>query len=287
MKKSFVKTVAVGLCIPMLVGCGMNLDSDSETESSVDSSVEITSDEAASEGTSNEVSSEDVADEAATEESTEDVAAESTTSATDNPEANEDEGKVGDDKLVKKCLDGYAQYLKDHTDLWETEAVYDLDYINDDDIPDLIFGDTMANHASNIYILTYLDGNYDEVICCGAFGSYDATQYYPRLGIMRTSDTSMGCDTQYYSELTSEKEYGYKTLCHRYYYYEEDDYEEEPDESKFYLGEGEDNVVTQEEYDEYVNELVGDTQPTLFYTYNNDYGYKYLTKEALDNYFGW
>lgn len=280
MKKSFVKTVAVGLCIPMLVGCGINLDSDSETESSIDSSVEISSaeaDEAISEITSDEATSEVTSDEAASESASEEA---------DVSEDNEDSSGV-DDELVKKCLDGYVQYLKDHTDLWETEVVYDLDYINDDDIPDLIFGDTMANHASNIYILTYLDGNYDEVICCGAFGSYGVTQYYPRLGIMRTSDTSMGYDTQYYSELTSEKEYGYKTLCHRYYYYEEDDYEEEPDESKFYLGEGEDNVVTQEEYDEYVNELVGDTQPTVFYTYNNDYGYKYLTKEALDNYFGW
>lgn len=280
MKKSFVKTVAVGLCIPMLVGCGMNLDSDSETESSIDSSVEISSaeaDEAVSESTSDEATSEVTSDEAASESASEEA---------DVSEDNEDSSGV-DDELVKKCLDGYAQYLKDHTDLWGTEVVYDLDYINDDDIPDLIFGDTMADHASNIYILTYFDGNYDEVICCGAFGSYGFTQYYPRLGIMRTSDMSMGYDTQYYSELTSEKEYGYKTLCYRYYYYEEDDYEEEPDESKFYLGEGEDNVVTQEEYDEYVNDLVGDTQPTVFYTYNNDYGYKYLTKEALDNYFGW
>lgn len=277
MKKRFLKTVVACLCIPMLVGCDVNMDLNSETESDKESSAESSIDEEESEGE---------ADEATAEESTEDMATKDTTEATDMPEDNKDASESGDEELVKKCLEGYAQYLEDHTDLWETETVYALDYINDDDIPDLIFGDTFAAHASNIYILTYLDGNYDEVICCGAFGAYGATCYYPRLGIICTSDMGMGYDTEYYSELTTEKENGFKTLCHRYFYFEED-YEGDPDEIKFYIGEGEDNEVTQEEYDEYVEELVGDTEYVVFYTYENDYGYEYLTQDALDNSFGW
>lgn len=277
MKKRFLKTVVACLCIPMLVGCDVNLDMNSESDSSKESSVEDAADEAASEGE---------ADEATAEESTEDMATKDSTEADDEHEDNEKASESGDEELVKQCLEGYVQYLEDHTDLWETETVYALDYINDDDIPDLIFGDTIANHASNIYILTYLDGNYDDVICCGAFGSYGATCYYPRLGIIFNSDMGMGYDTEYYLELSSENDYGCKTLCHRYYYYEED-YEGDPDEIKFYIGEGEDKEVTQEEYDEYVKELVGDTEYVVFDTYENHYGYEYLTQEALDNIFGW
>ena len=188
--------------------------------------------------------------------------------------------------MIKKCLEGYAEYLKAHTELWQYETVYSLDYVNNDDIPDLIFGDTIANHASNIYILSYLDGNYDQVICCGPFGSYGATCYYPRLGIMYTSDVGMGYDSEYYSLLSSEKEYGFKTLCHRYFYTEED-YEDEPSESKFFIGEDEEKEITQEEYDKYVNELVEGTEYKVFSTYNNNNGYEYLNQEALDNSFNW
>jgi hypothetical protein len=190
--------------------------------------------------------------------------------------------KFNDEAQVEKCLDGYVEYLKAHTELWESETVYSLDYVNDDNIPDLIFGDTIANHASNIYILTYLDGHYDQVKCCGPFGSYGGTSYYPRLGIMYTSDVGMGVESEYYSLLSSEKEYGFKTLCHNYYYYEKD-YEDEPSEIKFFLGE--DEEISEEKYDEYVKGLVGDTERKVFYTYENDYGYEYLNQEALDNRF--
>lgn len=189
-----------------------------------------------------------------------------------------------DKELVKKCLDGYAKYLEMHPELWENETVYSLEYVTNDDIPDLVFGGTMGIHASNIYILTYLDENYDEVICCGPFGSYGVTSYYPRLGIMYTTDTGMGYDTEYYSILSTEKDSGCKTLCHRYFYYEED-YEGEPLESKYFTGENEEKEVTKEEYDEYVRGLVGNLEYNVFNTYNNDGGYEYLTREALDNRF--
>ena len=67
------------------------------------------------------------------------------------------------------------------------------------------------------------------------------------------------------------------------YSYFEEDYEGEPTEIRFFIGEGEDKEVMQEEYDEYVKELVGDTEHKLFYTYENENGYEYLTQEALDN----
>ena len=88
---------------------------------------------------------------------------------------NQPEDKSGDEDQVVKCLDGYAKYLETHPELWENETVYSLEYVTNDDIPDLVFGGTMGIHASNIYILTYLDENYDEVICCGPFGSYGVT----------------------------------------------------------------------------------------------------------------
>ena len=190
-----------------------------------------------------------------------------------------------EDNQNKEYLEGYAKYLEEHTDLWEMETVYVLDYINDDDVPDLIFGDTMANHASNIYILTYLDGNYDEVVCCGPFGAYGATCYYPRRGIMLTTDYAMGYDTEYYSRLSADGEYGFETVCNRYFYFEEDD-QEEPSEIKFYITSIVDREISQEEYDEYVKELVGDTEQKVFYTYENENGYEYLNQEAIDNLFG-
>lgn len=101
---------------------------------------------------------------------------------------------------------------------------------------------------------------------------------------MYTTDTGMGYDTEYYSILSTEKDSGCKTLCHRYFYYEED-YEGEPLESKYFTGENEEKEVTKEEYDEYVRGLVGDLEYNVFNTYNNDGGYEYLTREALDNRF--
>lgn len=258
MNNKIVNGFALGMCALMLVGCNETPVDNAKTGAT-------------------EAASEEVSAEAIVEKSSEESDIQKETVTTSGTENNEQ---------VKKCLEGYVDYLENHEELWKTETVYVLDYINDDDIPDLIFGDTFANHASNIYILTYLDGNYDQVVCCGAFGSYGATCYYPRLGIMLSSDMGMGYDSEYYSELTSEKEYGYKTICHRYFYYEED-YEGDPAEIKFFIGENEENEVSQEEYDEYVKSLIGDTEYIVFYTYNNDYGYEYLTQDALDNTFGW
>ena len=188
------------------------------------------------------------------------------------------------EELVKKCLEGYAQYLKEHTDLWEQETVYAFDYINDDDIPDLMFGDTSGAHAANTYVLTYLDGNYDEVVCCGTFGSYGAACYYPGLGIMYDDDTGMGYIYENYSKLSATGKYGCETVCHRYEYYE-GDYDEDPSEVKFYITDGEEKEVTEEEYNAYVKELVGDAEYSVFYTCNNDKGHEYLNQEAIDNLF--
>ena len=197
---------------------------------------------------------------------------------------NQPEDKSGDEDQVVKCLDGYAKYLEMHPELWENETVYSLEYVTNDDIPDLVFGGTMGIHASNIYILTYLDENYDEVICCGPFGSYGATSYYLGLGIMYSSDIGMGYEVEYYSMLSPEKDCGYKTLCHRYFYYKED-YEGEPLDSKFFVGETEEKEVTKDEYDEYINGIIGESEYKVFRTYNNDDGYEYLNQEALDNRF--
>jgi len=194
---------------------------------------------------------------------------------------NESAGTASSDDQIQKCLEGYATYLENHTELWQQETVYELDYINDDDIPDLIFGDTQASHGSNIYILTYLDGNYDSVTCCGAFGSYGTTCYYPKLGVMLSTDMGMGYETAYYSKLSSKEQGGYETLCHKYSYYE-DEYEGEPTETKFFLGKDEDNEVTEKEFNDYINELVGDTEYKVFSTYNNDNGYEYLTQDAIN-----
>ena len=194
------------------------------------------------------------------------------------------ENASNNEEQVKKCVEGYAQYLKEHTDLWAQETVYAFDYINDDDIPDLIFGDTAGAHAANVYVLTYLDGNYDEVVCCGTFGSYGAACYYPGLGIMFDDNTGMGYVSEYFSRLSSTGEYGCETICHKYKYYE-GDYDEEPSEEKFYITDGEEKEVTEEEYNAYVEELVGDAEYKVFVTYNNENGLEYLNQEAIDNLF--
>ena len=285
MKKKLLCSILSATLISSLVltGCESAQLPTSDTEDTAESDLE---DDNASEDSSEDA---DASTDSSEADSSKDNA--KAESSSDSEDDDKDKDSSDDDKKgsseeadIEKCLEGYAEYLEEHTDLWENETVFVLDYINDDDVPDLIFGDTFAAHASNIYILSYLDGNYDDVVCSGPVGAYGATCYYPKLGIILTSNYGMGYDTEYYSKLSSEGEYGIETLCNRYFYFEEDG-DEEASERKFFMGE--DEEITEDEYDEYVKELVGDEEYTVFYTYENENGYDYLDQDAIDNLFNY
>ncbi len=238
--------------------------------------------------TATETMTEPVAEEAVTEQTSEATVEKET--VTESEPVTEDEILMAE-RSFDEVYQAYADYLKGHPlEQGETvgnyiirggPVVYRFDYITNDDIPDLIYGGTEAMHASSIYILTYTEGDdpAESVIQSGPFGSYNAVSYYPGKGIIRTMDSGMGVVGTYYSQINAEGN------ANRIGYEEHymDEITEEELESHYYIGE--DQEVSEGEYQQYLREMIGEDEPVVFNTWDNQEGYDVLDAEIVENAF--
>lgn len=200
-------------------------------------------------------------------------------------------GSASDQSAPKEYKDAqvfkaYAEYLKNNalTDsdkagdyhINGSATVYTIEYIDDDDIPELVIGGISGIHASNIYILSYKD---EEVLKYGPFGAYNATSFYPKKNLIMTSDAGMDTDGRYYSKLNSDGTY--TSLFYDEAYLDEDGVTEL--EHHYYIAEDE---VSEDEYEKAVDEAVDGAERKCWYGYENENGYRELDDnvvEALEN----
>ena len=186
---------------------------------------------------------------------------------------------------TSEALKAYAEYLSNNAlssdgtpgdyKVGGSDAVFSLEYVNEDDIPDMVIGGTGATHASNIYILSYENGKVNKY---GPFGAYNTTSFYPKKGIIATADVGMGHEVMYYSKLNGDGTY--TSICH------EDYYNDDPDASTgdpggvytYYVDEKE---VTEEEYEAFKKENGLDDSRVRWSCYENEDGYTPLNAETL------
>ncbi len=184
------------------------------------------------------------------------------------------------------AVEGYVEYLRknglfDENEVgYGAEAVYQLIYLDEDDVPELIYGSTEAVHGSNIYILMYKDfgSTVDDIVKIGPFGAYNMTSYLPRKNIICTSNTGMGIDGVYYSTINKE------TMEFESVAYEEHstDFDEEYAEDYYHIG-TDYREVTKDTYESFISDIMGEDSFIDFNTYENTEGYHWLNEEALDN----
>lgn len=191
-------------------------------------------------------------------------------------EETEEEVSEQEAQNLHEVYAAYADFLEENLDhlVWsDGEVVYTLEYLDDDNIPELFFATTEAIHGSNIYICKYVDG---EVKCAGPVGAYNRICFYEKTGVIYTSDVGMGVEGEYYSGLTASGEI--ESLCRKEADYGYGDYDSEPESISFWIGEEE---VTEDAYEGYLNELLGDQKSTRWDSYNNENGYAVLDETGI------
>lgn len=208
---------------------------------------------------------------------------EDVTDISENDEGkNVDVVEAANDEIDKySILESYVDFLQNNEIEHYGDLVFQIDYINEDDIPDLIVGDTEAMHASNIYILSS-DGS--ETFIYGPFGSYNSTSYIQHCNVICTSNSGMGVEGTYYSKLENNGE-SHHIAFHEDYM--DEDYEEIY-ESHYYIynsDSGQDVEVTEDEFNKVINPLIADKEFTIFSTYDNLEGYSIINQDAFDNLF--
>ncbi len=214
----------------------------------------------------------------------------------DNAPEEVDERYIYDDGKARlepssgtEAVAGFVEYIREHGAFDEddigygTDAVFQLIYLDEDDIPELIYGGCLDGvHTSSIYILKYMQFGVtaDDIVKAGPFGCYNMTSYYPYRNLICTSEPGhMGVTGSYYSTIN---EFGEtERVAYSEDYYEDDDYET-VSESHYYIG-ADEKEVSVDEYSAFIQELIGDSEMIQFDTYQNEDGYHYLDDEALNN----
>lgn len=93
--------------------------------------------------------------------------------------------------LYDEAEEAYKDYIGG---LDESEEVkYNLVYLNDDAIPELVYA-TGNYHAAGVYICTYRDGRVYP-LSSHAYGGYGSMTYLPKKGLVWTVDMHMGYET--------------------------------------------------------------------------------------------
>lgn len=157
------------------------------------------------------------------------------------------------DNNLTEAYKAYAEYLETNTlypdfaagqyEKGENRLVYALAYIDDDDIPELIYGGTEDVSYANSYILTYIDGT---VYRMGPVGPYHQFEFQEKKNVIVENDIREGYAVYTYLEIT--KEGTLDTLCEAWY-------SENPDgdTGDIYYIAGE--QATEEEFETYLSEL--------------------------------
>lgn len=164
--------------------------------------------------------------------------------------SGKDQTETDDNLEVYKA---YAEYLETNTlypdfeagqyEKGENRLVYALAYINNDDIPELIYGGTEDVSYANSYILTYKDGT---VYRMGPVGPYHQFEFQEKKNVIVENDIREGYAVYTYLEIT--KEGTLDTLCEAWY-------SENPDgdTGDIYYIAGE--QATEAEFENYLSEL--------------------------------
>lgn len=98
------------------------------------------------------------------------------------------------------------------------ELVFSLEYIDEDDIPELLIGSTRGMHGACAYILSYKDG---ELTVSGPVGAYNGVSFLEGTGILFEESFSMGAEQLFYYRL--KKGNSTTLLCSRERQYNEQD----------------------------------------------------------------
>jgi len=153
------------------------------------------------------------------------------------------------------------------------KLVYSLEYIDSDDIPELVYGSTSAIHASNIYILKYVDG---KVLQLGPIGAYNMFSFYENCNIMPIDNNGMNVGYTSYYTITESGEL-INALTSETVYEEESSYEEVSTENYYLLGE----EVSKEEFDSYTKSIPSEDLLIHWSCYDNEKNYTEINTESI------
>ena len=156
-----------------------------------------------------------------------------------------------------KVFNAYADYIENHAlyegfekgelENNETQLVFSLEYLDEDDIPELVLGWTkMLNESSDICILKYVDG---EVKQLGPFGHYNCVNYIPGENILYECNSWAGKTSYWYFKI--DKEGRIETLCEAYMPMN-DEQEIFAIKEEYYVA---GQQVTKAKYEKFVNDL--------------------------------
>jgi len=156
-----------------------------------------------------------------------------------------------------KVYSAYADYIESHSlyegfekgelENNETRLVFSLEYIDEDNLPELVVGWTKAlNETPDICILKYVDGNVKQL---GPFGHYNCIDYIPNENILCECNSWAGETSYRYFRINDKGEN--ETLCEAYMPMN-DEQEIYTIEEKYYVS---GNSVSKEKYNAYVEEM--------------------------------
>ena len=156
-----------------------------------------------------------------------------------------------------KVFNAYADYIENHSlyegfekgelENNETKLVFSLEYLDEDDVPELVVGWTkMLNSTSDICILKYVNG---EVKQLGPFGHYNCLEYIPGENILYDCNSWAGETSYWYFRINADGET--ETLCEAYMPMNDEQEIFSIKEQYYIAGQS----VTKSKYEKYVNGL--------------------------------
>ncbi len=200
--------------------------------------------------------------------------------------------KQEEKNTILEAYKAYADYLETCNFGWEFQVgeyeyedfyfeetnrlVFSLVYIDEDNIPELIYGTTEAVHGSNIYILKYDNGT---VYSIGPIGTYNTTFYQKFNNFMMGEEPGhMGYTSEVYFKINDDNEW--ERVAYTYTYYPED-YEDEPEETKYFIG-ADDKEVSEQEYNDVIDEYSNGTEFIEWSCYDNVDNHTFINDENIE-----
>lgn len=182
-----------------------------------------------------------------------------------------------------KACRAYADYLSDNElyqdiavgsfETSDTQLVFSLEYIDSDDIPELIVGWTkLLNNSSDILILTYKDGIVSKM---GPIGHYNFMEFIPHNNIIMDNNSYYGRCTYWYGQIGENNDL--ITLCYASMPLN-DEAELYQQDYEYYINE---DLVSEEEYNKYLNSICKNNF-VVWCGENNMYNLDILNEESLD-----
>ncbi|MBE5909916.1 tetratricopeptide repeat protein [Pseudobutyrivibrio sp.] len=200
--------------------------------------------------------------------------------------------KQEETNTILEAYKAYADYLETCDFGWEFQVgeyeyedfyfeetnrlVFSLVYIDEDNIPELIYGTTEAVHGSNIYILKYDNGT---VYSIGPIGTYNTTFYQKFNNFMMDEEPGhMGYTAEVYFKINDDNEWERVAYTYTYYPYE---YEDEPEETKYFIG-ADDKEVSEQEYNDVIDEHSNETEFITWSCYDNEDNHPFINDENIE-----